>query len=173
MKYLCAMVAVLITLGPVPVHALDANPLTSDQVEYIRNNCNDTQIALRQVHITDALAYVNLSQQYEIIATRLMAPMNSRVLLNKLDGVAITKTAVDFNNNVTNFRDKYTAYNQSAKAVLDMNCYDRPIEFYDLLVTTLAQRTATRDAIQKLSDLTTQYRSQIQDIQKQTAGGVR
>ncbi len=171
MKWFTAALCILIALSPAAAGALSSTDLTSAQVENIRNACKDTQLALRQVTITDAVSYVNLSQQYNIISTHLMAPMTSRVSLNKLDGVELTKTTVSFNTSITDFKAQYAAYKQLSSTALGMNCYDRPIEFYDTLTALLSKRTETRQTTDKLTSLIAQYRTQLQDIKKQAQKG--
>lgn len=146
--------------------------LTDDQVEYIRNNCADTQSALRSLYATDAVARVNLGQQYEAVSARLMAPMNSRIALNKLDGVALAKTTVDFNNELDNFRKTlYSPYKEELSEIVLMKCYDQPIEFYDKLTTILELRTKLRVSINQLGKLLGQYRSQLATVEKAALAG--
>lgn len=150
----------------------DSAALTDDQVEYIRNNCADTQNSLRTLYATDAVARVNLGQQYEAVSAKLMAPMNSRISLNKLDGVALAKTTVDFNNELDNFRKTiYSPYKDGLSEIISMKCYDQPIEFYDKLANILDLRTKLRASVGKLGDLLSQYRAQLADVEKAALAG--
>lgn len=167
------IIALTLAVTPSVSWALSSTAtLTDDQVEYIRNNCADTQNSLRSLYATDAVARVNLGQQYEAVSAKLMAPMNSRISLNKLDGVALAKTTVDFNNELDNFRKTlYSPYKDSISDIISMKCYDQPIEFYDKLTTALDLRTQLRASIDKLGKLLAQYRSQLAGVEKAALSG--
>ena len=168
-----SIIATVLALTPAVSFAVnDAAVLTDDQVEYIRNNCTDTQTALKSLYATDAVARVNLGQQYEAVATRLMVPMNNRVLLNKLDGAELSKTTVEFNKELDNFRKAlYPPYKNAITSLVGMNCYNQPIEFYDGVVEALAMRAGLRSSVEKLGKLLTQYRSQVAEVEKMTSTG--
>ena len=146
--------------------------LTNDQVERIRNNCADTQISLTAVHNTDAAARVNLGEQFNAVSNRLMAPMNSRIALNKLNGVALATTTVAFNEELKNLSLVYIDYEKALSGVIAMKCYDQPIEFYDNLTLAMQKRAAVRSSVSKLTKLMEQYRVQVGDLQKQALTGV-
>jgi hypothetical protein len=155
-----ATVLVLIS-GPV-VRAEDPSSLmlTDDQISVIRANCIGVQSTLQRIHSSDALAYYNLVQQYYIISVKLMAPMNGRVALNKLDGVAMTQTTVDFDDQVDNFRSMYQQYEETMQRALSMNCKDQPVSFFDTLNLARDHRVAVREAVDKATALINQYESQ-------------
>lgn len=167
------VIAVVLAATPSAVWAVSQPAtLTDDQVEYIRNNCADAQNSLRTLYATDAVARINLGQQYEAIAGRLMAPMNSRVALNKLDGVELTKTTVAFNSELDNFRKTlYSPYKDDMTDIIAMKCYDQPIEFYDKLMVILDLRTQLRASVNKMNELLAQYRSQLADVEKAALSG--
>jgi len=173
------IIAMIITLvGNIGVaRAVDAPVmLNDDQIEYIRNNCADTQIVMRNLHATDALARINIVQHYTAISTRMMAPMNSRVALNKLDGVEMTKITVSFNEELERFRGPqglYPDYERTMSAAIAMKCYDQPVEFYDDLNLVLKKRDGLRASVDKLKNLLQQYREQVGVIEKQIASGVQ
>lgn len=165
------LVAVVLLVSPRPVFAIDQSVLTSDQIEYIRNNCADTQTALGSVRATDKVAYVNIDQQLKTLSDRLMAPMNSRVAINKLDGVALAKITVDFNTEIKRLQSRYRDYEQSIDTITMMGCYNQPVEFYDNLTALLQKRVAVRTSLDKLTELSTQYRAGVVVVQKQVLAG--
>ena len=170
-RILTGILIIAITLTPSVVRAVDgAATLTDDQVEYIRNNCTDTQTVLRSLHSTDAVARINLGQQYEAVSTRLMAPMNSRIALNKLDGVELAKTTLAYNDEFDHFRkNAYPTYEKTVSSAISLACYDQPIEFYDTLSDALDKRKQVRTSVDKLSKLLGQYHDQLADVEKQIA----
>ena len=97
--------------------------------------------------------------------------MNSRVALNKLDGVALAKNAVDFNAEIKHFKDSYREYEQSIDATTVIGCYNQPVEFFDNLTTLLHKRVAVRSSLDKLTALIVQYRSNVDAVKKQVLTG--
>lgn len=147
--------------------AVEQPALTDDQIEHIRNTCGDTQTAISSIRAADKVAYVNINQQLDTLSNRLMAPMNSRVALNKLDGVAMIKTTVDFTTETKKFQTLYRDYVDSVDAAATMGCYNQPVEFYDNLTSLLQKRTAVRASYDRLNGLIQQYRSEVQTLEKQ------
>lgn len=159
------LVAVLVLTGSV-VRAQDQTPMILDdsQIAQIKTNCVATQSTLGRLHANDALTRVNLGQQYEVIATRLMAPMNSRIALNKLDGLELTRTAIDYKKQTEEFSKNYTQYEQTLSGVLDMKCQDQPVAFYDGVSLARERRQVVRNSVIKLESLTKQYADQFSDF---------
>jgi hypothetical protein len=154
----------LIVGGSVAYADDTAATLTDNNLTTIRRNCVSVQSTLNRIHESDALARVNLGQQYETIATKLMAPFNSRVALNRLDGVALTQTTVAFNNQLDKFRTLYRQYEQTLLKAMQLRCTDQPVTFYDTLNLARSQRAAVRDAITEMSKLVNQYSDQVKTL---------
>lgn len=163
------ILGLLIAFSPV-VHAEDAQTLvlTDENIAQIRVNCIGVQSTMQRVHSSDALARYNLAQQYNIISTKLMAPMNSRISLNKLNGVAMTQTTVDFDSTVSEFKLMYQQYEETTSRALKMNCKDQPVAFYDTLTMARTQKAAVRDAINRINTLLKQYDTQFDQLRAQS-----
>lgn len=163
-----AIIAALTLLSPL-VYAEDTPViLTDENITQIRTNCVGVQSAMQRVHSSDALARYNLAQQYNIISTKLMAPMNSRISLNKLNGVAMTQTTVDFDTTVGEFKLMYQQYEETMSRALKMNCRDQPVTFYDTLTMARTQKAAVRDAIDRINVLLGQYDTQFDQLRTQS-----
>jgi hypothetical protein len=154
-----------LVLGGSVAYAEDAAAtLTDADLAKIRANCVSVQTSLNRIHESDALARVNLGQQFETISTKLMAPFNSRVALNRLNGVALTQTTVAFNNKLDEFRTLYQQYEQTLIRAIQLKCSDQPVTFYDTLNLARDHRAAVREAVVSLGDLVKQYRSEVSQI---------
>lgn len=172
-RTLIAVAVMLIMMSPV-VHAEDMSSLmlTDVQIGLIRDNCHDVQSTLQRVQTSDALARVNLGQQYEIISTKLMAPLNSRISLNRLDGVDLAQTTVDFNNKLSDFRSLYQQYDQTMLRGVEMNCQNQPVAFYDTISLARQHRAAVRGIVEEMSGLVTKYQTQFEVLaQKSLVNG--
>ena len=149
------------------VHA-EPISLTSDQLSQIKQNCSRVKTTLARIHASDGLLRVNQGQQYETIATKLMAPLNSRIALNQLDGVDMAKTTVDYNTQLTKFRDEYRLYEEKLSNLLRTDCSNEPYNFYKLIKPTRDQRARVATAITKLNRLIKQYKSQLETFYTKT-----
>ena len=136
-----------------PVYA----SLTDEQIELIRSNCFNIQTQLNRIHANDGLLRVNLAQHYNAISSKLMAPMNSRISLNKLDGLALATTTVDYNKKIKNFTDAYYQYETTLSKALSIKCSDQPVEFYDTLTLARSQRPDVNSEVAELNKLVRQY----------------
>lgn len=152
--------------GPV-VHAEGGDVslmLNDEQIAIIRTNCVDTQAMLTRIFSNDILARVHLGGEYDTISSKYMAPMNSRIALNKLDGVALTKTSVEFNNHTETFRSRYQTYKDTMSQLASMKCKDQPVNFYDELTQARSQRAALHESVVTLNTLAKQYSAQVDEL---------
>ena len=159
--------AVMATLVSPFAHADTATDLTQTQRELIKANCISVKTTLSRIHANDALSCVHLGQEYETLSTKLMAPMNSRVALNKLNGVELAKTTVEFNESVDEFRDAYKVYEQTLSRALQIKCAEEPQQFYDAIVAAQLQRAEVRTHVESLAQLVTQYKQQVGKLRAQ------
>ena len=157
-KVVASILIVSLVFGGSSAYAEGTTTVLQDSdVATIRANCVGVQTVLNRIHSSDALARVNLGQQYETISTKLMAPLNSRVALNRLDGVALTKTTVEFNAKLNEFRSLYQQYEQTLLRAIQIKCTDQPVAFYDTLNLARDHRAAVREAVVDMSGLVKQY----------------
>lgn len=168
MRILSAILAGLLLLtAPTPV-AAETLVLTSSQIDLITGYCTPARGHLERLHSADALLRVNLGQRYENISTKLMAPLNSRVALAGNDGVDMVKTTVDFNEELTTFRELYLDYDNQMADVISMKCQDKPVEFYQQLEIARQKRTELNESVVKLGELIVQYKTQFEEFAQKT-----
>jgi hypothetical protein len=142
--------------------------LTDAQISDIKTNCTSILSSLGRVHENDALARVRLGREYEAVSTQLMAPMNSRVVLNKLDATALAQITTDFNSELEHFRGAqgvYPDYERTLSSALNINCYDQPVEFFDTVTSARTKREAVAASTARLDQLMAQYRAEIDAVQ--------
>ncbi len=170
-KFTVLAVALLIAFMGPSAHAEDMASLllTDAQIAQIRSNCTDVQSTIQRLHANDALVRVNLARRYETIAIKLMAPMNSRIALNRLDNVALTQTTVNFNSALDEFRLNYQQYGETISKAIEMKCVDQPVAFYDTIAVARTQRATVHTSVAKLNDLVKQYGDQFSTFRAQLA----
>lgn len=141
-----------------PARAVDeSQSITEAHIERIRTNCVDAQSTLFQLHTSDAGLRVNRGQLYESIATKLMAPLNSRIVLNRLDSVTLVSIADQYNKQLQQFRAQYKDYDEAMAAALKLNCVNQPVAFYDKVVETRAKRQLAHESAMTLHKTIQQY----------------
>ena len=147
-----------VALFGMPARAVEeTQPITEAHIERIRTNCIDAQSTLFQLHTSDAGLRVNRGQLYESIATKLMAPLNSRVVLNRLDSVTLVSIADEYNKQLSQFRSLYQEYDVSMAEALKINCVNQPVAFYDKVTETREKRQLTHASALNLHKTIQQY----------------
>lgn len=134
-------------------------PATGDTpVDRLQANCDSIQSNLRRLHTSDALLRVNVGQVYNGISEKLMARLNSRLALNRIDSTEFVEITGRFEDARSEFSTSYTAYEVSLSNLTKIDCKTKPAAFYAALLTT-------RDARQKLSTIVQTLNENIQDYQ--------
>ncbi|HEX6416056.1 MAG TPA: hypothetical protein VFZ62_00860 [Candidatus Saccharimonadales bacterium] len=138
--------------------AQETTPMTEAHIERIRANCVEAQSVLRRLHASDALLRVNRGQLYELLSTRLMAPMNGRIAFNKLDSMGLVAITADYERQLDSFRQKYKEYEESMSSILEMDCTNQPVAFYDKVNETREMREKVNQATLVLHQTIADYR---------------
>ncbi len=134
-----ALMGVLVALLTLPAYA-QTTPMTEAHIERIRANCIEAQSSLTQLHRNDAGLRVNRGQLYEAISTKLMAPLNTRIVSNKLDVATLASVTVTYEQKLNEFRTNYTQYEEAMTKTLRINCTNQPVAFYDAVADTRTKR---------------------------------
>jgi hypothetical protein len=157
------IITALLTIFSVSVPArAESVPMTEAHIEQIRANCVDAQSILTQLHASDALLRVNRGQLYESISTKLMAPFNSRVALNKYDGAKLTEQSVAYDRQLDEFRSNYKDYDEAISKALKINCINEPVAFYDSVADARAKRQIVHQSTVALQETIQNYKNQFE-----------
>lgn len=151
---------ILFSMIQLPVRAQEeAATITDDQLVQIRNRCSEIQSTLSQVHANDALLRVNRGQLYELISTKLMARLNSRIALNRLDSSGLVAVANSYEVHLKDFRSNYQTYEELLSDTIRTNCTDQPVSFYDKLQETRKKRAEVYKNTQDIAQDIKAYRA--------------
>lgn len=153
-----------------PTAGAEGALMTEAHIARIRANCVDAQSSLRQLHASDALLRVNRGQIYESMSTKLMATFNSRVALNRLDGLRLVSIAAQYETQLMNFRQNYQSYEESMTELLKLNCVNQPVAFYDSVAATRTMRKKVHDSTLSLHKTIRDYKSEFEIFAKQFDG---
>lgn len=148
-----------------------ADVITDKQITTIRNQCNELQATLTQLHRSDALLRINRGQLYRTIADKLMTPLNERLASNDFDNAKEEALTKRFNDTYTDFYNDYKLYDQSLSAVIDIDCKKQPTQFYTALQDAREKRTAVAESSQTLTDLAIQYKKAVETVRADLSKG--
>ncbi|MBM3210552.1 hypothetical protein FJZ39_04420 [Candidatus Saccharibacteria bacterium] len=138
---------------------IEAGALSAEKQAKITQDCTRLQATLTQLNANDALTRVNVGQDYEVVASRLMAPFNSRVALNRLDSVQLATITSRYETARQAFSSRYQIYDQSLRSLQQIDCTSEPAEFYAELLTARESRRAVNESVGALNGLIDEYRT--------------
>lgn len=159
-RYILLVIAAMLVLTSPVVYA-ENQVYDPSMQSLVKQNCVSAQGTLTRLHANDALARVHLGQEYETILSKLITPMNSRIVLDKFDGSDMVKIASEFNVKLDEFRSQYQKYDVSISKLIQMNCVDQPESFVDGLSDSRDLRQSVRSTIDELSSLVQDYHTQV------------
>lgn len=146
--------------------AEDMAPMTDEHIARIRANCVDAQAALFQLHASDAGLRVDRGQIYESMSTKLMAPFNSRIVLNRISDENLLTTAATYDKQLIAFRQQYQQYEEAMSATLRIKCTNQPVAFYDSVADTRTKRKLTHETVVELHKTIQKYGSEVEAYAK-------
>lgn len=158
----CAAVVVVVA------RAQEQPALSEEHQTRIRANCLSTKETLRRIHISDASLRVNRGQAFENISTRLIAPFNSRMALNRLDGTTLSSITAAYEQDSSRFggqQQTYQRYEQQLSQTLEIDCTTRPTEFYYAVAESRRLRSEVHDTVKQAIQQLKNYRREV-DIVK-------
>lgn len=151
--------------------AQSSEPLSGAHLEKIRRSCNRAQAALERLHTSDAHMRRNRGELYEPISTKLMAPLNSRIAYDKLDGLELASTTLQYDNKFKEFRASYIDYERSMTKTVAIDCEENPETFYRSVATTRQKRQKVHADTEDLISLIEEYKDNFEDFAKRFTEG--
>lgn len=161
----CGMLLLAVATGQA-VLAQTAEPLSEAHIARIRQNCTRSQAVLNQLEKSDVLLRKNRGQLYEQISTKLMAPLNSRITFNRLEGLTLTAISLEYDNQLAAFRSSYQQYDEAMSRTLDIDCADKPVEFYHSVAATREKRQKLHGDTLALNALLQSYKEDFEAFAK-------
>ena len=163
------MASLLVVLASPNVNAA-AEPLNDTQIEMIRQNCLAAQGSMQRLEQSEAVSRRNRGVSYES-TLRLMAALNSRVAINKLNAPNLVSLTSEVEKKRSEFTEKYLTYNNSFTVTMKLaNCREQPVTFYDYLTQTRELRTALSSTIDDIDRLLDQYQVELDSLKANVAG---
>lgn len=162
MKFLTRLsILVALIAGGFLTTALTVNAqqatMTDEHIQRIVSNCRQANRALTQLHASDLLLRTNRGQLYNLISTKLMARLNSRLSINRLDASKLVSVTAAFDRELTVFRARYDVYEEQLSAAIQIDCTKQPVAFYDAVTKSRELRSAVHESVLTISRYIEEY----------------
>ena len=144
--------------------------MSEAQIASVRTGCADALQALLQVQRVEAVTRVNRGYEYEGVL-RLLAAFNSRAALNKLDVAPLVTATSHIQAKFSDFQKHYLLYADQVDDVLDVNCKQAPVTFYDKLTLAREARAQIATDIRDIEMLLDEYQAGVQALSDRLQGG--
>lgn len=131
--------------------------MTDDHIQRIKANCTSATQNLQRIHVNDAPLRVDRGQVYDLVSSKLMARLNSRLALNKLDGSSLVSITSKYDKALTDFRASYIKYDDQVTEALKVDCHKQPVAFYDAVTKARALRTEVYSHVTEIVRYTQEY----------------
>ena len=137
---------------------------TLPAVAIIESRCASITADLRQLHTSDSLTRVNAGQAYGRVSLRLMARLNSRLALNRIDSANLVKLSSEFDGAREKFVLDFDAYESALSSLIKIDCRKKPIDFYVQLNNTRELRQKVLATTKLLNQLMSSYGSEVEQL---------
>lgn len=166
-----ALVSVAVISTPVFAQTSSEAPavMTDTHIQRIKQNCKAATRTIQQIHANDGPLRVNRGQIYDSMSSKLMTPLNSRLIVNKLDASSMVKITAQYSNTLTDFRESYKSYDNQMSDVLEIDCIRQPVRFYDEVAEARKLRGIVHANVVKLHTLITEYGDAFSNFRTQAA----
>lgn len=163
------LVVAAVLLAATHVSAQSSLPMTNEHIQRIKDSCQQANRTLRQLHASDALLRVNRGQLYDLLSTKLMARMNSRLALNRLDASDLVMVTANFDRTLGEFRTRYQAYEEQLSATIKINCREKPTGFYNAVQESRELRGKVHESVRKLTEYIVEYDQKFKEFRSHYA----
>ena len=143
----------------------------SELTKTLSRNCSSVRVAIKNIHTNDALTRVNVGQRYNSISTKLVARLNGRLAVNKLDSSKLVNITNDFESARLKFNSNYNDYDTTMTELDHANCSEDVAGYYQKLVAAREARNRLSENVKTLNDLLIKYRAEVQVVRDSLSGG--
>ena len=159
--------SLLVTPRAVEAQSVDA---TADS-EIIKTLDSSVRVAIKNIHTNDALTRVNVGQRYNSISTKLMARLNGRLAINKLDSSKLVNITNEFESTRLKFNSNYNDYDTAMTDLQRANCSNNVADYYQKLTVAREARNKLSEDVKVLDELLVRYKEEVQVIKNSLSGG--
>lgn len=148
-----------------PVQAQEANITPQTTVDRLQERCDTVEATIRRLHTTDSLLRVNTGQVYNDISANLIAKLNGRLAINRIDSTELVEIANQFEQARAIFSSNYNSYEESIASLTKINCKNNTAEYYAQLLEARENRQKLAVSVEDLNNLVSDYRVAVEKLQ--------
>ena len=141
-------------------------PTSQTPVDRLQERCDTVQATTRRLHTTDGLLRVNVGQVYNDVSAQLMARLNGRLALNRIDSTRLVEISNEFESARLTFSTAYNEYEKALSSLLKIDCKSRSTEYYAQLLIARDARHKLSISVQGLNDLVIDYRVAVEQLKE-------
>lgn len=141
------------------------------QVRAIQAQCLSIRATISRIQHNDALLRVNVGQAYNTLSSQLMARLNSRLALEKIDSTHLVSIAQRFESERKQFATRYNNYETLLGGLAKSPCNEAPAQYYAQLVKAREARQDVGESVEVLHELIGQYRTAVEGLKGVLGGG--
>jgi len=141
--------------------------LARPETSTISASCVAAQSILSQIQKADTGSRINRGHDYTEILS-LMFAMNARLSVNKIAAPILTDLAMQFEQNIAQFRSDYDEYDKILTSALRAKCINNPNDFYDNLESSRAARKVLKQNVAALDQIMNDYSSRLNVVLKES-----
>ncbi len=127
-------------LLPVSAGAIDPAAMTAEEFTLVERNCSNAQRTLQRIQYVDPLTRVNRGSAYNTMS-KLMSALTARAAYNAYSVPQLAESTAAVQDQRVQFAKDYTDYEIALKELINFDCADNPIAFYNRLVDVRAKRS--------------------------------
>lgn len=166
-RIFCWIVLLTLLVAVANSHVTLADPadvtLSQEQLTAIKANCISAQSQLQRVLRSDTVARTNRGRAYDI-TLRLMAALNSRVVLNKINLPKLAENTTALQSKFNQLYNDFTKYNNSMTNTINLKCQNQPAVFYATLTQTRGLRVQLAGDIRDMDRLVDDYAAAVNEL---------
>lgn len=160
-------VAGLVASPNVMAQEVLGQPSADTPIDRLTMRCDAIQGNLRRLHTADALMRINIGQMYTGISVRLMARLNSRLALNRVDSTDLVEITGRFEDQHKEFKESYSKYEVAISAVIKKGCKSDPADYYQKLLVARERRSELAQSAQLMNESIREYQMSVEQMKHQ------
>jgi len=129
----------------------------------ITANCRAAQQIISQIEKADAVSRINRGRANNNVLD-LMFAMNARLAGNRIAAPRLTELTSDFEIQAADFRNSYDHYDTELTRAINIDCVQKPADFYNRLSNARGYRQTIADEIKELGKIIDDYKSELNKV---------
>ncbi|HWZ65215.1 MAG TPA: hypothetical protein VNX65_00275 [Patescibacteria group bacterium] len=131
--------------------------LTQDKQNITRQNCISSQMIILGLQKRDEVSRINRGRAYDQLSRQIVA-FNSRFVASKISAPDLVSLADDLQTDLDHFRSDYDRYYDDLSNAIKIDCKNKPVDFYQLVIKSKDDRATVGADIVLLDELLGKYR---------------